>query len=188
MVRFMFRLLMRATIAMVRALVVPVGKPRRSRRGLVCCALFACGLAVAGESQPVRTLPQVGDCVIFREGGGGYVLKAPTYWLKGSIAGLSEERRLAGRCPQIGKPVVAYSREDWVRVAAAMPCVENEADVREVPVLRVRVAVEAWETPWSSQHGTAGWLFRGQFLDTPLRRGEVIDMDASWLERCETER
>ena len=183
----MFRLLIMASIAMVRTLGVSFEKPRQSRRGVVCCALFACSLAAAGDSLPEVTQPQVGDCVIFREGGGGYVLKAPTYWLKGSIAGLSEERRLAGRCPQIGKPVVAYSREDWVRVAAAIPCVVNDADVREVPVLRVRVTAEAWETPWSNQHGTAGWLFRGQFLNTPLRQGRIIDMDASWLERCKAE-
>lgn len=122
---------------------------------------------------------------MFREGGVGLVFKSPTFWLKGSVAGFSRERRLAGRCPKIGKPVQSYTRDDWVRVASSSPCVHRDADVREVTVLRIRVAVEEWETPWSNMHGTAGWLFRGQFLDKPLIKGEQIDVDASWLERCE---
>jgi hypothetical protein len=149
------------------------------------CALVLAFSASADDAASVSSAPQLGDCVIFREGGVGLVLKSPTYWLRGSIADITHERRMAGRCPQIGKSVPAYTRDDWVRVAAAMPCVENDADVREVAVLRIRVAVEAWETPWSNQHGTAGWLFRGQFLDKLLKKGELIDMDATWLERCE---
>jgi len=47
------------------------------------------------------------------------------------------------------------------------------------------MVVEEWETPWSNQHGTGGWLFRGQFLDIPLAKSVQIDMDATWLERCE---
>ena len=72
-------------------------------------------------------------------------------------------------------------------LAAAMPCVENESAAvpKDVEVTRLQVTVDDWETPWSHQHGTTGWLFRGQFLDQTLRKGAVIDMDAVWLERCE---
>ncbi len=144
--------------------------------------LFAlCALALACSA---LAEPKPGDCVLFREGGVGLLLKTPTYWLKGSIAGISNEFRLAGRCPHIGKPESAYSRDDWVRVAAAMPCVESGADGREVAVVRISVAVEEWETPWSNLHGTVGWLFRGHFLDKPLKKGELIEMDANWLENC----
>ncbi|MFZ4538764.1 hypothetical protein [Propionivibrio sp.] len=129
--------------------------------------------------------PQLGDCVMFREGGVGLVLKTPTYWLKGTVAKISHERRQAGRCPEIGKLIQTYTRDDWVRMAAAMPCVDNDSDVREVDVLRLSVSVEEWETPWSKQHGTTGWLFRGYFLDKPLKQGGLIDMDATWLEHCE---
>ena len=150
------------------------------------CGLFMPRLVLADDTaSSSQRPPEIGDCVIFREGGEGFILKAPTYWLKGAIAALSSERRVAGLCPKVGKQVSAYSRDDWAQVAAATPCVEREAEVREVPVLRVRVAVDSWETPWSHQHGTVGWLFRGQFLNIPLRRGEEIDMDATWLERCE---
>ncbi len=87
------------------------------------------------------------------------------------------------RCALIGKPLQASTRDVWVRVAAATPCVESDAEVREVAVMRITVAVEEWETPWSNQHGTVGWLFRGHFLDKTLKKGELIDMDAAWLER-----
>jgi hypothetical protein len=156
--------------------------------GFLLGALILAGVAAAAEPPAAQTAvdsPQAGDCVIFREGGAGLVLKAPTYWLKGSIAAISPERRLAGRCPEIGKLAPNYTRADWVRVAAAMPCVGTDAEVREVAVLRISVAVDSWETPWSSQHGTVGWLFRGQFLDQPLKQGGLIDMDATWLARCE---
>lgn len=152
------------------------------------CALVMAFSASADEVPSALSTsagPKAGDCVMFREGGLGLVFKTPTYWLKGSIADLGHERRLAARCPKIGKQVSAYTREDWVRIAAATPCVENDADVGEVTVLRIRVAVEEWETPWSNQHGTAGWLFRGYFLDQALKKGGLIDMDATWLERCE---
>lgn len=129
--------------------------------------------------------PQVGDCAIFNEGGNGRILRAPTYWLKGTIARVSREHRTAGRCPQIPRARTAYTREDWARVAAASPCVQTDAEVREVDVLRIGLMIDEWETPWSHQHGSTGWLFRGYFLDTPLKKGEVIDLDASWLERCE---
>lgn len=158
-----------------------------------CCPLVL-AMLIAAFSVPVNALPvgstgasslQLGDCVMFREGGAGVLFKTPTYWLRGLVADVSPERRLARRCPVIGKLMPAYTRQDWIRVAAAMPCVDNDADVRDVEVLRVRVAVEAWETPWSTQHGTAAWLFRGYFLDQVLSKGGLIEMDSSWLERCE---
>lgn len=161
------------------------------RRALFFVSVLSLTGAAASEASPPavgQTGPQVGDCAIFREGGGGRILKAPTYWLKGSIAGVSRERRLAGRCPQIARPLAAYTRDDWLRVAAATPCVQTDAEVQEVDVLRIRLSVNDWESPWSQQHGTTGWLFRGYFLDTPLKRDEIIDMDASWLERCEPRR
>ncbi len=146
--------------------------------------------ALADDALPVAPLrvapfgPQIGDCVIFREGGAGWLLKAPTYWFKGSLASLSRERRLANVCLRIGKQASAYTQADQLRLAAALPCVDKESEVGEVAVLRARVAVEAWETPWSQQHGSTGWLFRGQFLEQTLSKGAVIEIDAKWLEPC----
>ncbi|MBP9805194.1 MAG: hypothetical protein KBE22_09865 [Candidatus Accumulibacter sp.] len=149
---------------------------------VIATSLFAAS-ALADDALPAA--PQPGDCVTFREGGSGWLLKAPTYWLRGVIAGVSRERRMAKVCPRIGKPVSAYTRVDQLRMAAATPCVEHDSEVGEVDVLRLQVSVEAWETPWSYQHGNVGWLFRGQFLEQTLKHGQVIDMDAGWLEPCE---
>jgi hypothetical protein len=123
-------------------------------------SLVLANLVFAGDLSTTSPSLRLGDCVMFREGGAGLVLRTPTYWLKGVVARVSAERRLAGRCPVIGKSISAYTRSDWVRVAAAMPCVDNEADVREVDVMRVRMVVEEWETPWSNQHGTGGVISR----------------------------
>lgn len=162
---------------------MPVG------RVLVCgLCLLSMAAGTAASLPAVGEMPQIGDCVIFREGGDGWLITTPVYWLRGTIAALSPERRLATRCPAIDRPTVAYTRADWQRVAAATPCVDREADIREVDALRVHVRVEDWETPWSAAHGTAGWLFRGQFLDQSLSKGKVIDMDATWLQRCERPR
>ncbi|HMW18800.1 MAG TPA: hypothetical protein PKN13_13710 [Accumulibacter sp.] len=154
----------------------------RARLCGLCLSLLA---GAAASPAATGAMPQVGDCVIFREGGEGWLLTTPIYWLRGTIVALSPQRRLATRCPIIDKPTVSYTRADWQRVAAATPCVDRDEEIREVDVLRVHVGVEDWETPWSSAHGTAGWLFRGQFLEQSLSKGKVIDMDASWLQRCE---
>ena len=64
--------------------------------GRACRLFFLCTLVLsvpvsAEETPSVSTGPQLGDCVQFREGGDGFILKSPTYWLKGKIAGISQE-------------------------------------------------------------------------------------------------
>lgn len=144
------------------------------------------GGAAAGPAA-VPSDPQIGDCVMFREGGAGLLLRTPVYWLRGSIAGVSRTRRMAQACPHIGKQAAAHTPADHALLAAAMPCVDKGADAVEVDVVRVQVAVDDWETPWSPQQGTTGWLFRGKFLNQTLEKGKVIDMDATWLVRCEAD-
>ena len=164
------------------------------KRGLTAAASLLATSLLAGNQASVMaaaaTALQVGDCVIFREGGAGQLLKTPTYWLKGSLAAVSHRQHQFDRCPHLGKPVAAYTPADRARLAAAMPCAEHASSnlPRPVEVTRVQVIVAEWETPWSYQHGTTGWLFRGQFLEQTLQKGAVIDMDSAWLERCEPER
>lgn len=143
--------------------------------------LLSVGLfcASATEAQVV-----VDDCVVFREGGDGRLLRTPTYWLKGRVASVTSVRHLTPLCPVPAKPPSAYSREERVLLARAAPCVHHDADIREVELQRAQVVVEAWETPWSNAHGSAGLLFRGAFLGQTLVKGEIVELAADWLERC----
>ena len=127
---------------------------------------------------------EIGACVVYREGGVGKVLKTPTYWVRGQVHEIRTEQRLAARCPGLAKPLWSFTHQDWLERAAAFPCVDDEADIREVTVSRVRFLVDAWETPWSRAQGVAGLLFRGQFMGVDLSRGAIVELDASWLESC----
>ena len=131
------------------------------------------------------SMPVPGDCAMFKEGGAGYILKAPTYWLRGSVAEVYVRPHRMGLCPNPGKPRERYTRADWMRFAEAYPCVQDPSRSGDVEAIRIRLRVEAWDTPWSSQHGHNGWLFRGHFLDTELKEGVIIDVDGTLLERCE---
>ncbi len=127
----------------------------------------------------------VGDCAVYREGGSGRLFKSPTYWLQGTVLAVTREERLAGLCPRFAKSGAALSREEKWAMARAMPCVARQTEIGQVAMTRVRLAVQTWETPWSSQHGMEGLLFRGAFLGAALVKGEAIDIDAAWLDRCE---
>lgn len=141
-------------------------------------------LATGAAQEALRTL-QPGDCLRFREGGRGRLFKSPTWWLRGTVVEVRSEHRRLELCPRIDKPRQAFSVEDWTLLAAALPCAESAAALgREVEVTRVQLRVDAWETPWTRAHGESGWLFRGQFLDQPLRVGALLDLDASWLGSC----
>ena len=162
----------------------------RTGAGLLAVSVMVHGALASDDGVPPTSpdagwSPQIGNCVIFREGGTGLLFRTPTYWLKGRITKIANEARYLHRCPRFDKPPSAYSSSDWARLAQAMPCTEDEAGARWVDVLRLHVAVDEWETPWSHQHGGRGWLFRGQFLEQTLHKGTLIDMDATWLTRCE---
>jgi len=153
-------------------------------RRTLCLAAFSLLSVVAVGDDTASPEPQVGDCVLFREGGAGLLLTTPVYWLRGTVNAVAHEQRKALACPRIGKPQIAYTPADHARVAAAMPCVAEPGEDLEVKVTRVQVAVDDWETPWSPQQGTTGWLFRGRFLEQTLAKGKVIDMAANWLTTC----
>ena len=151
-------------------------------RSLVFVLCFFILLPLRAEE--VR-MPVPGDCAMFREGGVGYILKTPTYWLRGSVAEVYSRPHQMALCPQLGKSRERYSRSDWKKVAEAYPCVTDPAKVREVEAIRIKLRVEAWDTPWSLQHGHNGMLFRGHYLDTELKEGVILDIDGTVLERCE---
>lgn len=156
---------------------------------LVGCAVLISPAAAqplpTGGAQEVPRAPQPGDCLRFREGGSGRLFKSPTWWLRGTVVEVRSEPRRLELCPRFDKPRQAFSVEDWTLLASALPCAGSAAALgREVEVTRVSLRVDAWETPWTRPHGESGWLFRGQFLDQPLRVGALLDLDAGWLESC----
>lgn len=151
------------------------------RNSLLWLFLGAANIASA-ESAAVS----VGDCVVFREGGLGHLLKTPTYWLSGKVVGISSETRIAQRCPFVGKPLSSYSQQDWARIVAATPCIGINEIAYEVSVMRIRFSVEAWETSWSKSHGATGLLFQGYFLDQKLEKGVEIEIDARWMAHCDS--
>ncbi len=142
-------------------------------------------LPLCAVADDAARMPVPGDCAAYREGGEGYMITKPTYWLRGTITEVYTQRRRMEVCPVLGKPPERYTREDWVRMTAAYPCVSTPDKVRDVDAIRIRLRVDAWETPWTNSHGHNGRLYRGRFVDTELKQGVDLDVDGSLLERCE---
>ncbi len=151
-------------------------------RSLVLLVLLLPFVAAADDA---ARLPAAGDCALFREGGQGYILTAPTYYVRGTVAGVYTRPHRVDLCPNRGKPRAQYTREDWQRFAEAWPCVNDPARAREIEVVRIRLQVDDWDTPWALQHGRNGMLMKGHFLATELQQGVVLDIDGTLLERCE---
>ncbi|HMV00554.1 MAG TPA: hypothetical protein PKD04_05685 [Rhodocyclaceae bacterium] len=153
--------------------------------------------AVAGANEPALrpsarmmfAQPEflhAGTCVMVREGGAGWIATDPVFWLKGTVAGAEVRSRRLEVCPEVpGKTIDRYSREEFVRLATARPCVSRPEAVREEQVGMVRVRVESWETPWARRAANAFRLYQGHYLDRPLSPGLELEIEADLLSRCE---
>ena len=146
--------------------------------------LVSC-LPMLSLAEDAARMPAAGDCAAYREGGEGYMLTKPTFWLRGTIIEVYRQARRMDLCPLLGKPQDRYTRDDWQRMTDAYPCVSSADKVRDVDAIRIRLRVDAWDTPWTNAHGHNGRLYRGQFLRTELKQGVELDIDGSLLERCE---
>lgn len=149
------------------------------RTSLAAC----CGMFLAWS--PAWGAFSVGDCVVFREGGEGRLLKSPTFWVSGVVSEVRKERGPLRICPG-DAPGSLVTREVLWQLARAAPCVfeRPQGALPDVEVTRVRMAADAWETPWSSAHGETGLLFRGTFMGEPLAKGGQLEMPADWLRPC----
>ena len=145
-------------------------------------ALALLGHAAVSAQNQQRAAVQIGDCVLFREGGSGYLLKAPSYWLKGKVVEVFSEAKETQLCPRITKAPANYSREDRLALIATWPCVASPEEVVVLNVPRIRLQIQAWETPWSKQHGQVGLLYQGQFLDQVLQKNMLLTMNPDWVE------
>ncbi len=157
---------------------------------LACVALPA--LAAEPELRPSARLlfkdpdlMHAGRCVLYEEGGSGWVITDPKFYLKGEVLGSQIVTRHLGRCPVVsGKSLQQYTRDEFVRHAKAYPCVSDRVPERDEQIGIVRLKVTDWETPHARAAANAGRLYRGQFLDSKLEKGMEIELEADLLGTC----
>lgn len=130
-------------------------------------------------------LTRAGTCVMYREGGSGWIFTDPEFWLKGTVLATEVKTRRLERCPQVpGKSVEQYSREEFNRLALAHPCLGSDDQAHDEQVGVVRIQVEDWETPWGKRAANAGRLYQGHFVDQALRRDMQLEIEADLLGAC----
>lgn len=130
-------------------------------------------------------LAKPGACVMYREGGAGWILTEPVYWLKGTTVASEVRKRRVERCPEVaGKTPEQYTRAEFNRWARAQPCFSGAEKARDEDFGIVRVRVEDWETPWTKRTASAGRLHQGHYIDAPLKKGGELEFDAALLEAC----
>lgn len=129
---------------------------------------------------------QTGQCVVYEEGGSGWVMTDPVYYLKGKVVAAEVRTRHLGKCPVVpGKNIEQYSREEFNRQALAYPCVSADVPERDEQIGIVRLRVSQWETPHARKAANAGRLYRGMFIDQALKKDMDIELEADLLGVCE---
>lgn len=129
---------------------------------------------------------RAGQCVRYEEGGAGWVMTEPVFYLKGEVVAAEVRRRRLATCPIVpGKNIEQYSRAEFNRHALAYPCVAQGVPEREEQIGVVRVRVSDWETPHARRAENAGRLYRGMFIDRKLDKGMEIELEADLLGICE---
>src|SRR5574343_230113 len=157
---------------------------------LACLALPAPAVepALRPSAQLLFKQPEMlraGSCVRYEEGGAGWVVTEPVYYLKGEVLASEVQTRHHGICPVVpGKNIEQYSRDEFNRHARAFPCVSTSAAERDEQVGVVRLRVTDWETPHAVRAANAGRLYRGMFLDRKLENGLEIELEADLLTDC----
>ena len=129
---------------------------------------------------------QSGRCVVYEEGGAGWVMTDPVFYLKGEVLATDVRSRHLGKCPVVtGKNIEQYSRAEFNRQALAYPCVGPGVAERDEQIGIVRLRVTAWETPHARKAANAGRLYRGMFIDRELKKEMEIELEADLLGVCQ---
>lgn len=162
-------------------------------RFLALLLALAASLATAGDAElrpSARLLladPEAwrnGRCVIYREVNPG--VADAVFHVRGRIVAAGVHTRRLALCPQASpREIENYSREQFNRLLLAYPCVSSENYARDVQSGVVRLRVEQWETPHARRAASAGRLYRGTFIDTNLKEGMEIELEADLLGSCE---
>ncbi len=168
---------------------------RRLAAILACLALPASSaLAETAALRPSASLLfkypellQPGTCVMYREGGAGWVLVEPLYYLKAHVVSAAVSARQLPRCPGVAdKLPEQYSRAEAVRHFQASPCLTANEPERSEQIGLVQLRVDSWETPHERKMENAGRLYRGYFLDQRLKKDLEIELEADLLAPCPT--
>ena len=131
-------------------------------------------------------LLQPGACVAYKEGGSGWIMTDPVFYLKGTVVSADIRGRRLQTCPNVpGKNLQQYSREEYNRLALAYPCLESGVPEHDMQIGMVRLLVTRWETPHAKLAANAGRLYRGMFIDRKLQKNMEIELEADLLEACE---
>lgn len=129
---------------------------------------------------------QAGKCVRYEEGGAGWVVTEPVFYLKGKVLAAEVRTRRLGKCPVVpGKTLERYSRDEFNRHVQAFPCVAEDIPERDEQSGVVRIRVADWETPHAKKAENAGRLYRGMFVEKKLEKGMEIELEADLLTVCE---
>ena len=130
---------------------------------------------------------QPGRCVVYQEGGHGWIATDPVYFLRGRVIAAEVRSRHLGKCPLVpGKNIEQYSRAEFNRQALAYPCVSADQPERDEQIGMVRLRVEDWETPHERKAANAGRLYRGMFIEQKLKKELEIELEADLLGICES--
>lgn len=134
-------------------------------------------------------LLQAGQCVRYEEGGQGWIMTEPLYYLCGEVVAAEVKARNVGACPRVpGKTTKQYSRQEYNRLLQAYPCGEVAGSgSRQQQIGVVRIRVRDWETPHERKAENAGRLWRGMFIDRKLEKGLEIELEADLLGPCQRE-
>lgn len=128
---------------------------------------------------------QPGRCLRYEEGGGGWVMTEPVYYLHGTVLGAEVRTRRTPVCPEVpGKQPGQYTRAEFLRWLEAQPCIAPGRPARDERIGLVRLRVSDWETPHARRTENAGRLYRGHFLDRLLSQGVEIELEADLLVPC----
>lgn len=131
-------------------------------------------------------LLQPGACVAYKEGGSGWIMTEPVFYLQGSVVSAEIRSRRLQTCPDVpGKTPRQYSREEYNRLAQAYPCLAEGVPEHDMQIGMVRLRVSNWETPHAKLAANAGRLYRGMFIDKSLKKDMEIELEADLLEACE---
>ena len=162
-------------------------------RFLALLLALAASLAAAGDAElrPSARLvladPEAwwaGRCVIYREVNPG--VADASFYIRGRIVAASLQIRRLALCPQVSaREVENYTREEFNRLLLAYPCVSTGSYARDVQSGIIRLRVDQWETPHARRAASAGRLYRGMFIDTNLKEGMEIELEADLLGSCE---